>query len=50
LFDLLGTPSRDKRHVLYDAGHDPLPRSQVVREILSWLDRCLGSPTRRDAG
>jgi dienelactone hydrolase len=43
LFDLLGTPFRDKRHVIYDAGHDPLPRSQVVREILSWLDRYLGA-------
>jgi dienelactone hydrolase len=42
LFDLLGTPLRDKRHVIYDAGHDPLPRSLVVREILSWLDRYLG--------
>jgi hypothetical protein len=22
------------RHVVYDAGHDPLPRSQLIREIL----------------
>jgi dienelactone hydrolase len=39
LFDLLGTPAANKRHVVFDAGHDPLPRSQVVREILQWLER-----------
>jgi dipeptidyl aminopeptidase/acylaminoacyl peptidase len=42
LFDLLGTPAANKRHVVYDAGHDPLPRSQIIREILTWLDRYLG--------
>ena len=44
LFNLLGTPAGDKRHVIYDAGHDPLPRSQLVREILGWLDRYFGVP------
>ena len=39
---LLGTPAAAKRHVVYDAGHDPLPRSQVIREILAWLDLYLG--------
>jgi dienelactone hydrolase len=43
LFDLFGTPPADKRHVVYDAGHDPLPRSQFIREILAFLDRYLGS-------
>jgi len=42
LFALFGTPAADKRHVVYDAGHDPLPRSQFVREILSFLDRYFG--------
>ncbi len=42
LFELLGTPAAHKRHVVYEAGHDPLPRSQLVREILDWLDRYLG--------
>jgi dienelactone hydrolase len=42
LFNLLATPAADKRHVVYDAGHDPLPRNQFVREILAWLDRYLG--------
>jgi formylglycine-generating enzyme required for sulfatase activity/dienelactone hydrolase len=44
LFNLLGTPPADKRHVIYDAGHDPLPRSQFIREILAWLDRYFGPP------
>ena len=42
LFELLGTPASEKRHVVFDAGHDPLPRSQVIREILVWLDKYLG--------
>jgi dienelactone hydrolase len=44
LFRLLGTAPADKKHVVYDAGHDPLPRSQFVREILAWLDRYMGVP------
>jgi hypothetical protein len=39
---LLGTPDKDKRHVIYDAGHGNLPRRQEVRESLDWLDRYLG--------
>ena len=45
LFDSLGARASDKRHVVYDAGHDSLPRSQVVREILDWLDRYFGAPS-----
>jgi dienelactone hydrolase len=41
LFDLFGTPRAAKRQVVYDAGHDPLPRSQFIREILAWLDTYL---------
>ena len=41
LFRLLGTPVRDKRHVLYDAGDD-LPHKEEVRESLDWLDKYLG--------
>jgi dienelactone hydrolase len=46
-FDLLGTPSRDKRHVLLPVGHAilvPEVRSVVAREVLDWLDRYLGRP------
>ena len=41
LFDLLGSPAADKRHVQVDSGH-VVPRSQVLRETLSWLDQYLG--------
>ena len=41
LFKLLGAPEKDKRHVLYDAGHAP-PRLPAIKEILEWLDRYLG--------
>ena len=42
LFDLLGTPGEHKRRVSYNAGHAPLPRGQVLREIVRWLDKYLG--------
>lgn len=42
---LLGTTARDKRFVLYDVGH-ALPRKDVARESIDWLDRHLG-PVRR---
>jgi len=41
LFDLLGTPAADKRHVIFETGH-ALPLSDVGREMLPWLDRYLG--------
>ena len=37
--DLLGTPDEDKRHVIFEAGHLPLPRAEMIRETLEWLDR-----------
>jgi cephalosporin-C deacetylase-like acetyl esterase len=42
LFRLLGTPDRDKRHVLFDCGHSLLRTPDAVRETLDWLDRYLG--------
>jgi dienelactone hydrolase len=45
LFRLLGTPEKDKRHVIYESGHFP-PRREVKRETLDWLDRYLG-PVKR---
>jgi dienelactone hydrolase len=41
LYRLLGTPANEKRRVLFDAGH-LLPRNDVIRESLDWLDRYLG--------
>ena len=38
LFDYLGTPQEHKRHVVFEAGHLPLPRGEMIREILDWLD------------
>jgi formylglycine-generating enzyme required for sulfatase activity/dienelactone hydrolase len=44
-FELLGTPPRDKRHVMAIGGHF-IPRERVIRETLDWLDKHLG-PARR---
>jgi dienelactone hydrolase len=44
--DLLGTPDKDKRHVVFEAGHLPLPRSELIRETLEWLDRYQGPVAR----
>jgi eukaryotic-like serine/threonine-protein kinase len=41
LFDLLGTPPTDKRHYTYPASH-VVPRNDVIKETLDWLDRYLG--------
>jgi dienelactone hydrolase len=46
-FRWLGTPEQDKRHVVYDAAHDVMVnRTEVVKEVLSWLDQHLGPVTR----
>jgi predicted esterase len=42
-FELLGTPASDKKHVVEPGGHF-VPREQLVRETLDWLDRYLGPP------
>jgi cephalosporin-C deacetylase-like acetyl esterase len=42
MFERLGTPSEHKRHVVFDAGHSNFPRSDVIREVLGWLDKYLG--------
>ena len=44
LFQFLGTAEADKRHVLFDAAHDSLLfRTDLVREVLAWLDKYLGT-------
>ncbi len=52
MMDLFSTPEEHKRLVIYDAGHLPLPRGEMIREILEWLDRYLGAsaPPARAAG
>ena len=44
LFASLGTPAADKRHVVYPGGHEIVlsKRSQVITEVVSWLDKYLG--------
>ena len=41
MFKLLGTPEEHKRHLIYDTGH-LIPRNQLIKESLEWLDRYLG--------
>lgn len=41
MFDLLGTPDRNKVLKVYDTDHIP-PRTEFIKEILAWLDRTLG--------
>jgi dienelactone hydrolase/tRNA A-37 threonylcarbamoyl transferase component Bud32 len=38
MFETLGTPKADKRHLLYDTGHG-IPRVETIKETLAWLDR-----------
>jgi eukaryotic-like serine/threonine-protein kinase len=40
-FQLLGSPPDRKRYVVYEGGHI-LPRAQLIRESLDWLDKYLG--------
>jgi tRNA A-37 threonylcarbamoyl transferase component Bud32/predicted esterase len=42
LFELLGAPLADKRHVILESGHGSPPRADVLREVLGWLDKYLG--------
>ena len=41
MFRFLGTPAKDKRRVVLDAGHIP-PNDLLFREVLDWLDQYLG--------
>ena len=40
-FDLLGTATEDKRFFVFEGGH-VVPRRELIREALDWLDRYLG--------
>lgn len=50
LLQTFGTPMADKRHMLYSGGHDIAIsfRSQVVQEVVGWLDRYLGRIQERE--
>jgi dipeptidyl aminopeptidase/acylaminoacyl peptidase len=45
MFDLLGTPEEHKDLKLYESDHF-IPRNELIKEILNWLDRYLG-PVRK---
>jgi serine/threonine protein kinase/dienelactone hydrolase len=46
MFDLLGTPEMDKSLKLYDTDHF-IPRNELIRESLGWLDKYLGPVKRK---
>jgi eukaryotic-like serine/threonine-protein kinase len=41
MFELLGTPKKDKKIYIYESGH-LVPRTDFVRESLLWFDQYLG--------
>jgi len=41
MFQLLGSPERDKRHGIINGGHIPT-KIEIIKEVLDWLDRYLG--------
>jgi len=43
LFTMLGTPEKDKRHIVLDTPHDVTDqRPQLTKAVLDWLDQYLG--------
>jgi hypothetical protein len=47
MFRLLGTPKEHKHHAIFECGH-VIPRNQVIKATLDWLDRYLGSVQRKE--
>jgi dienelactone hydrolase len=45
MFDLWGTPEKDKKLVLYDTDHF-IPKTEMIKEVLDWLDKNFG-PVKR---
>ncbi|HVT04401.1 MAG TPA: protein kinase [Thermoanaerobaculia bacterium] len=41
LFELLGTPPEHKKRLVFPGGHS-VPRTEMIKESLRWLDRYLG--------
>ena len=44
MFETLGTPKTQKRHLLYDTSHG-IPRLEMIKETLDWLDRYQPAPS-----
>ncbi len=45
-YRLLGTPAKDKKHVVFPAGHY-VPQDSLISRALNWYDRYLGVPEAR---
>jgi formylglycine-generating enzyme required for sulfatase activity len=45
-FDQLGTPPKDKKHVLYTSSHT-VPQEPMARETLAWFDRYLSGVNQK---
>jgi formylglycine-generating enzyme required for sulfatase activity/dienelactone hydrolase len=43
LFDLLGTPAGQKKHIVYDGGHFQYPLNSVAHDSTDWFDQYLGA-------
>ncbi len=41
MFNLLGTPAKDKKIITYETGH-LVPRTELIKESLGWFDQYLG--------
>ena len=41
MFNLLGTPSQDKNHIMLESGHS-VPTRALITNTLQWFDRYLG--------
>jgi hypothetical protein len=46
MFDLIGTPEKNKKLVLFESHHIP-PHNELVKEVLAWLDQYLGPVERK---
>ncbi len=47
MFQLLGTSPAHKRHRVFESGHVPTERDEVIKETLDWLDSYLGPVNSR---
>jgi len=51
MFEMLGTPSEHKRHIIFETAHGVYGhRNEMIREVLDWLDRYLGPVEKSNEG
>ena len=46
-FELLGTPEKDKKLLLYEGSHS-VPRLELIKEVLGWMDQYFGKQEMKD--